>query len=101
MTWQNYRYYLNGVTNASALGGGMIGAVLFAFTYVLFSTTGALFLAIFMFLVGVVFLIDLSLDEFFKNQKKRLAAWRNNRKKNRSKKRDRKSTRLNSSHVAI
>ena len=86
MTWQNYRDYLNGITNASALGGGMTGALLFAFTYVLLSTTGALFLAIFMFLVGVVFLVDLSLDEFFKNQKKRLTTWRNNRKKNRSKK---------------
>lgn len=80
-TWENYLDFINGTAGASLLGGGMIGALLYAFTYVLFSTTGAMFLAVFMLLVGTVFLLDLSLDKIFKQQVKRLKTWQKDRQK--------------------
>lgn len=85
MTWQHYIDYLNGNVTASALGGGMTGAIFYAFTYVLFSTTGALFLAVFMLLVGIVFVIDLSLDKFFKQQVARVNTLIKKRKKRQKK----------------
>lgn len=81
MTWRHYIDYLNGAVSASVLGGGMIGAIIYAFSYVLFSTTGALFLAIFMLLIGTIFVIDLSLDKFFKQQNTRVKAFFKKRKK--------------------
>lgn len=81
-TWRNYLDFIKGTSSAILLGGGMIGALLYAFTYVLFSTTGAIFLAIFMLLVGTVFLLDLSLDKIFSKRIKQLKTWHKERKKN-------------------
>ncbi|WP_017471939.1 FtsK/SpoIIIE family DNA translocase [Amphibacillus jilinensis] len=67
-TWDQYINYLNGRASASVLGGGLIGAVLYASSYVLFSTTGAVFLAIFMILVGIIFLTHFSIGTFLEKQ---------------------------------
>lgn len=91
LSWQNYREFLNGTESAMALGGGMIGAILYAFTYFLFSTTGAVFLAVFMFIIGMIFVIDLSLDQLIKEQVKRFKVW----KKNRAKRQTNKSKKTN------
>ena len=80
-TWRNYLEFVKGTASASLLGGGMIGALLYAFTYVLFSTTGATFLAVFMLLIGIVFLLDLSLDKIFSARIKQFKTWHKDRKK--------------------
>ncbi|GAA4059706.1 DNA translocase FtsK [Amphibacillus indicireducens] len=80
-TWRNYLDFIKGTSSASLLGGGMIGALLYAFTYVLFSTTGAIFLAVFMLLNGTVFLLDLSLDKIFSKRIKQFKTWHKSRKK--------------------
>ncbi|MBM7540627.1 FtsK/SpoIIIE family DNA translocase [Amphibacillus cookii] len=67
-TWDQYINYLNGQVSANVLGGGLIGAVLYASSYVLFSTTGAVFLAIFMILVGIIFLTHFSIGAFLEKQ---------------------------------
>ncbi|BAM47576.1 FtsK/SpoIIIE family DNA translocase [Amphibacillus xylanus] len=81
LTWQNYISFLDHTAEASVLGGGMIGALLYAFTYVLFSTTGAVFLAVFMIIIGTVFFFDISIDAFIKNRVKQFKTWQKNRKK--------------------
>ncbi|MFB1049516.1 DNA translocase FtsK [Paraliobacillus sp. JSM ZJ581] len=70
LTWSHYVSYLNGEMPASSLGGGLIGGILFAFTYVLFSATGAQIVAFFSFLIGVVFITDFSIGVFLENRLK-------------------------------
>lgn len=60
-TWNHYQAYLQGDLPSSQLGGGILGASLFAFTYYLFAPTGAKIVSFFAMIVGVLFLTDLSL----------------------------------------
>jgi len=62
-TWSYYRAFLDGEVGSSYLGGGMIGALLFAFCYILFSATGAGFVAFFTSIIGVVFVTDISIGD--------------------------------------
>ncbi len=64
MTWSNYFSYLDGNLTSYYLGGGMIGAILFAFCYVLFSATGAQIVAVFSIIIGIVFVTDFSIGNF-------------------------------------
>ncbi|MHA6251240.1 FtsK/SpoIIIE family DNA translocase [Oceanobacillus sp. CAU 1775] len=62
-TWDNFISYIGGeVTNADT-GGGMIGAVLFAFCYFLFSFVGAKIVAVFSILIGLIFITEMSIGE--------------------------------------
>lgn len=54
---------LSGTIPSQGLGGGMIGAVGFAFFHYLFSTTGTLFMAAFLFLVSMILITGLSLRD--------------------------------------
>ncbi|MFD1018242.1 FtsK/SpoIIIE family DNA translocase [Thalassobacillus hwangdonensis] len=63
-TWEHYFTYLEGEISYSTLGGGMIGALLFAWTYFLFSAAGAKILAVFGMIVGVLFLTEWSLGSW-------------------------------------
>ncbi|MYL33202.1 cell division protein FtsK [Pontibacillus yanchengensis] len=63
-TWNHYGAYLAGDLPSTHLGGGMIGASLFAFTYYLFAPTGAKIVAFFAMIVGVLFLTEISLGNF-------------------------------------
>ncbi|GGM21865.1 DNA translocase SpoIIIE [Paraliobacillus quinghaiensis] len=62
-TYSYYRSFLDGEVNSSYLGGGMTGALLFAFCYILFSATGAQIVALFTIIIGIIFVTDLSIGE--------------------------------------
>ncbi|RYM07133.1 DNA translocase FtsK [Sporolactobacillus sp. THM7-7] len=58
-----FRGQLFGTSPAGSLGGGMIGAVGFAFFHYLFSTTGTLFMSLFLFLVSLILITGRSLRD--------------------------------------
>ncbi|MUV39901.1 DNA translocase FtsK [Lentibacillus sp. JNUCC-1] len=64
-TWTNFIAFVQGEGTGSQTGGGMIGAILFAFSYYLFSLTGAKIVSVFTVLVGLIFLTEFSLGDFF------------------------------------
>lgn len=71
-TWANYLSYINGQVSATYLGGGMIGALLFSFCYILFSATGAKFVAFFAIIIGLLFATNFSLGAFIEKNASRL-----------------------------
>ncbi|MEN1969926.1 DNA translocase FtsK [Lentibacillus sp. N15] len=73
-TWDNFFLYINGGGTTAQTGGGMVGAILLAVCYFLFSATGAKIVAIFSILVGIIFLTDFSLGDFFAKVSKRIAS---------------------------
>src|SRR5690625_7910110 len=52
----------------------MLGAVIFAFCYYLFSSIGAKIVAVFSVLIGFIFMTELSLGDFFAKIGKGIAA---------------------------
>lgn len=62
-TFYLFRSELLGSPPESGLGGGMIGAVGFAFFHYLFSTTGTLFMCLFLFLVSLILITGRSLRD--------------------------------------
>src|SRR5690625_6046252 len=94
----------------------MLGDVLFAMTFYLFSFAGAKIVAVFSLIIGILFMTNLSLGNLYaflkKNIQKVYKFWQEKRENKRVLEKekaetksqeiaDRKSTRLNSSHVAI
>jgi DNA segregation ATPase FtsK/SpoIIIE, S-DNA-T family len=65
-TWSHYTLYISGEVNSSFLGGGLIGAFLFAFSVYLFSPTGAKILSVFGILIGILFLTQISFGDLLK-----------------------------------
>ncbi|MGN8644940.1 DNA translocase FtsK [Gracilibacillus sp. HCP3S3_G5_1] len=91
-----YTEYIRGERSAAYLGGGMIAAIMFAISYFLFSSTGAMIVAAFMMLIGVIVFSNLSIGDLFstlfdKLQEKqqqsiqRFTTWKEKRKEKRSK----------------
>jgi len=89
-TWDNLLVYVNGHGTSAQTGGGMLGGVLFAFCYYLFSSIGAKIVAVFSVIIGFIFMTEFSLGEFFakigksialmgKKFKSRLIEFRDNR----------------------
>ncbi len=68
LTWNNYVGYFNGQLPASELGGGLIGGLLFTFTYILFSANGAQIVAFFSIVIGILFITDFSLGDFLEKR---------------------------------
>ena len=62
-SWDNFMDHLEGSRVTGQTGGGMIGAILFACSYYLFSAAGAKIVAVFSMMIGLVFLTDLSFGE--------------------------------------
>lgn len=63
-TWNNYFAFINGEVSSLYLGGGMTGAFLYAFCYVLFSEIGAQIVAFFSLIIGIVFVTNFSIGNF-------------------------------------
>ncbi|MBM7644405.1 S-DNA-T family DNA segregation ATPase FtsK/SpoIIIE [Scopulibacillus daqui] len=71
--WQNasvitntlalYNGQVSGAISSDQLGGGMIGAVGFAFFYKLFSATGTMFMAVFLIIVSLILITGKSLRD--------------------------------------
>lgn len=65
-TWELFSEELKGQRGQADLGGGMIGAVLFAASYFLFASFGSRLVAILLILIGIVLITDRSLQEMLK-----------------------------------
>ncbi|HET6872781.1 MAG TPA: DNA translocase FtsK, partial [Sporolactobacillaceae bacterium] len=70
-TWDLYQGQLLGKIPPKFLGGGMIGAVGFAFFFLLFDAQGAMFMAIFLILIAVLLITGKSLQEYLNKWVKR------------------------------
>lgn len=64
-TWELFFEYIDGQGVASQIGGGMVGALLLVFCYYLFSLVGAKIVAAFSIIIGVIFMTEFSLGDFF------------------------------------
>ncbi|MBY7143611.1 cell division protein FtsK [Virgibacillus sp. NKC19-3] len=71
-TWDNFISYVNGQGTATQTGGGLVGGLLFTFSYYLFSSAGAQIVAAFSIIIGVIFMTELSLGDFFSNLWKKI-----------------------------
>ncbi|MEK5297141.1 MULTISPECIES: FtsK/SpoIIIE family DNA translocase [unclassified Bacillus (in: firmicutes)] len=65
-TFELFLMDMKGETGSSDLGGGMIGAVLFAASYFLFAQAGSQIMAIVLMLIGIVLITNRSLQEMVK-----------------------------------
>lgn len=70
-TWELYREQVASDISAKFLGGGMIGAVGFAFFFLLFSASGAMFMAIFLIVVAILLITGRSL----RDTGKKIGSW--------------------------
>ncbi|WP_078547018.1 FtsK/SpoIIIE family DNA translocase [Litchfieldia alkalitelluris] len=62
-TWQLFWDQQAGLTSTNDLGGGMIGAILFAASYFLFDESGTKIISIFLIVIGVILVTGKSLSE--------------------------------------
>ncbi len=99
-TWTNFVTYMNGTGTAIQIGGGMAGAIIFAFCNYLFSLAGAKIVAVFSMLIGIIFITELSVGDlfaklfakvrlFFANQ---IMKWKESRTEKKQHKAERKQT---------
>lgn len=63
-TWELFKMELRGETSTTDLGGGMIGAVLFALFHYLFAETGTKIIAFIFILIGIILLTGKSFGDF-------------------------------------
>lgn len=61
-SWNYYLAYVQDTIDPAALGGGMVGAILFALSYYLLSATGAKIIAFFLVVIGILILTNTSLS---------------------------------------
>jgi len=71
-TWYHFNAYIDGQGTAMQTGGGMIGAIAFAFCYYLFSAVGAKIVAVFSMIIGFIFMTEYSLGDLFVKSGKKL-----------------------------
>ncbi|MFB4167437.1 DNA translocase FtsK [Virgibacillus sp. JSM 102003] len=72
-TWSNFFAYIDGSVSSTQTGGGMTGAILFAFCYFLFSSVGAKIVALFSIIVGFIFITEFSFGDFFSKRVKQIS----------------------------
>lgn len=86
-TWNHFIAFVNGQGVSSQLGGGMIGGVLYTANSYLFSSAGAKIVAVFSILIGLIFMTNLSIGNFYLNMRKKLAEkWKQSKEKRENKK---------------
>ncbi|WP_249869730.1 FtsK/SpoIIIE family DNA translocase [Oceanobacillus saliphilus] len=64
-TWNNFLGYANGTGTVVQTGGGILGAIIFAFCFYMFSLAGSKIVAVFSMLIGLIFITDLSVGDIF------------------------------------
>ncbi|MGM0835507.1 MAG: DNA translocase FtsK [Bacillota bacterium] len=62
-TWELFWFEVNGETSTTDLGGGMIGAVLFALFHLLFDAKGAQWIATIFIVIGIILVTGKSLND--------------------------------------
>lgn len=65
-TWNNFISYTGGDVGAMLTGGGLIGGLLYAVTYFLFSSIGAKIVAVFSMFIGAMFITEKSMGDLMK-----------------------------------
>lgn len=70
-TWSNYSSFIQDDASAMITGGGLVGGLLFAVTYFLFSSLGAKIVAVFSIFIGVLFITERSIGDVMK----RIGKW--------------------------
>lgn len=63
-TWELFMMELRGETSTTDLGGGMLGAILFALFHYLFAETGTKIIAFIFILIGIILLTGKSFGDF-------------------------------------
>lgn len=104
-TWELYQMEIKGETSTTDLGGGMLGAVLFAASHYLFADAGTKIIAFVLFIIGFVLLtgktfgdvlgkVFIAIYQFIKQQwnafKEDTKEWKNNKKKKNTAKREKR-----------
>lgn len=74
-TWINIFSYINGQGTVIQTGGGMVGGILFAFNYYLFSSIGAKIVAVFSIIIGFIFMTELSLGDLFSKLGEKISSY--------------------------
>lgn len=74
-TWQHFLAYTSGQGDAMQTGGGMIGAIAFAFCYYLFSSAGAKIVAVFSMMIGFIFMTEYSIGDVIALSWKKIKQW--------------------------
>src|SRR5690625_4935999 len=65
MTWSHFVSFTQDQGVAKQLGGGMIGDILFAASYYLFSAAGAKIVSVFSMLIGILFFTNFSIGNSY------------------------------------
>lgn len=65
-SFSNYIDFIKGSNKIDDLGGGIIGSILFAVSYFLFSDIGAKIVAFFIILIGIVLFFNISIGDVLK-----------------------------------
>src|SRR5690625_3527411 len=93
MTWSHFVSFTQDQGVAKQLGGGMIGGILFAASYYLFSAAGAKIVSVFSMLIGILFFTNFSIGNSYakikqisKNLHKKIQTNRQNAQKKKAKK---------------
>src|SRR5699024_1672796 len=63
-TWSNYVQFVKGNAGSNVLGGGMIGALFYAISHYLFSSLGSKVVVIFIFLLSILILTNVSFGDW-------------------------------------
>src|SRR5699024_6990244 len=74
-SWNHYIHYVQGDGVTSQLGGGLVGAILFAITYYLFSFAVAKIVVIFSLIIVILFITNLSLGNIYNVMKQTIQKW--------------------------
>src|SRR5690625_5298821 len=90
LTWHHFLDYMNGRESAWQIGGGIIGGLLYTFTYYLFSSAGAKIVAAFSIIIGFIFMTEFSLGDVFSNFGKKMSSFYQRHKQQFLEKRDEK-----------
>lgn len=64
-TWSHFMSFINGQGVSNQLGGGFIGGLLYTLNHYLFSTAGSKIVAVFSMFIGITFMTNLSLGNFY------------------------------------
>src|SRR5690625_4184081 len=93
MTWSHFVSFTQDQGVAKQLGGGMIGGILFAASYYLFSAAGAKIVSVFSMLIGILFFTNFSIGNSYakikqisKNLHEKIQKNRQNAQKKKAKK---------------
>jgi S-DNA-T family DNA segregation ATPase FtsK/SpoIIIE len=74
-TWEQFSREVKGETSTPDMGGGMIGAILFAVSHFLFDSLGTKFLCIVLIVIGFVLITGKSIGSFFEKAMEKVKAF--------------------------